>query len=72
MDYYAMYRDFMEPYGAMEHWAKIEWPEGAAERQKMRSRLKRRYPLDKFKKARDEVDPYHILSNHIVDEMCAA
>ncbi|CAI5738605.1 unnamed protein product [Hyaloperonospora brassicae] len=72
MDYYAMYRDFTEPYGAMEHWAKIEWPEDAAERQKMRSRLKRRYPLDKFKKARDEVDPHHILSNHIVDEMCAA
>uniref|UniRef100_M4B942 FAD-binding PCMH-type domain-containing protein n=2 Tax=Hyaloperonospora arabidopsidis (strain Emoy2) TaxID=559515 RepID=M4B942_HYAAE len=71
MDYYALYRDFMEPYGAMEHWAKIEWPEDAVERQKMHDRLKKRYPLDKFKKARDEVDPHHILSNHIIDEMCA-
>uniref|UniRef100_A0AAV1UJ63 FAD-binding PCMH-type domain-containing protein n=1 Tax=Peronospora matthiolae TaxID=2874970 RepID=A0AAV1UJ63_9STRA len=71
MDYYALYRDFMEPYGAIEHWAKIEWPEDAVERQKMHDRLKKRYPLDKFKKARDEVDPHHILSNHIIDEMCA-
>ncbi|CAH0476357.1 unnamed protein product [Peronospora belbahrii] len=70
-EFYAMYRDFMEPFGATEHWAKIEWPEDAAERQKMRDRLSKRYPLDKFKKARDEVDPHHILSNHIVDEMCA-
>ncbi|EGZ23779.1 hypothetical protein PHYSODRAFT_485337 [Phytophthora sojae] len=71
MDFYAMYRDFMEPYGATEHWAKIEWPADAAERKQIRDRLKKRYPLDKFKKARDEVDPHHILSNHIVDEMCA-
>ncbi|TDH71025.1 uncharacterized protein CCR75_002402 [Bremia lactucae] len=42
MDYYAMYRDFMEPFGATEHWAKIEWPEDAVERQKLRSRLKTR------------------------------
>ncbi|KAG1708223.1 hypothetical protein DVH05_024906 [Phytophthora capsici] len=71
MEFYAMYRDFMEPYGATEHWAKIEWPDDAVERQKMRERLQKRYPLDKFKKARDELDPHHILSNHIVDEMCA-
>ncbi|EEY69252.1 L-gulonolactone oxidase, putative [Phytophthora infestans T30-4] len=71
MEFYAMYRDFMEPYGATEHWAKIEWPQDAAERKKMRERLNKRYPLDKFKKARDELDPHHILSNHIVDEMCA-
>ncbi|RLN67274.1 hypothetical protein BBJ28_00023328, partial [Nothophytophthora sp. Chile5] len=71
MKFYAMYRDFMEPYGATEHWAKIEWSPDAAERQKMRDRLKRRFPVEKFKKARDEVDPHHILSNHIVDEMCA-
>lgn len=70
-EFYATYRDFMEPYGAAEHWAKIEWPRDPAERQKMRDRLKRRYPLDKFKQARDEVDPHHILSNHIVDELCA-
>uniref|UniRef100_K3WJQ9 FAD-binding PCMH-type domain-containing protein n=1 Tax=Globisporangium ultimum (strain ATCC 200006 / CBS 805.95 / DAOM BR144) TaxID=431595 RepID=K3WJQ9_GLOUD len=70
-EFYEMYRDFMEPYGAAEHWAKIEWPRDPAERRKMRERLSRRYPLDKFKKARDEVDPHHILSNHIVDELCA-
>ncbi|KAF1318276.1 Galactonolactone dehydrogenase, partial [Globisporangium splendens] len=70
-EFYEMYRDFMEPYGATEHWAKIEWPRDPVERQKMRERLNRRYPLDKFKKARDEVDPHHILSNHIVDELCA-
>ncbi|KAL4175793.1 hypothetical protein KRP22_000752 [Phytophthora ramorum] len=71
MDFYATYRDFMEPFGATEHWAKIEWSTDATERQKMRDRLNKRYPVDKFKKARDEVDPHHILSNHIVDEMCA-
>ncbi|KAL7689650.1 putative galactonolactone dehydrogenase, L-gulonolactone/D-arabinono-1,4-lactone oxidase [Plasmopara halstedii] len=71
MDFYAIYRDYMESFGATEHWAKIEWPEDAAERQKMRDRLNRRYPLDKFRKARDELDPYRILSNQIVDELCA-
>lgn len=70
-EFYAMYRDFMEPYGATEHWAKIEWPRDPVERQQMRDRLKRRYPLEKFKQARNEVDPHHILSNHIVDEVCA-
>ncbi|TYZ60861.1 hypothetical protein PybrP1_011454 [[Pythium] brassicae (nom. inval.)] len=70
-EFYAMYRDFMEPYGATEHWAKIEWPRDPIERQQMRDRLKRRYPLEKFKQTRDEVDPHHILSNHIVDELCA-
>lgn len=71
VDFYAMYQDFMKPFGATEHWAKIEWPEDAAERQEMRDRLKKRYPLDKFKKARAELDPHHILSNQIVDELCA-
>ncbi|KAG2533095.1 hypothetical protein JM18_000162 [Phytophthora kernoviae] len=71
MEFYATYRDFMEPYGATEHWAKIEWPSDVTERQKMRDRLKKRYPIEKFKKVRDEVDPHHILSNHIVDELCA-
>ncbi|KAI9918213.1 hypothetical protein PsorP6_011309 [Peronosclerospora sorghi] len=70
-EFSAVFRDFMKPFGAMEHWAKIEWPENADERQVMRNRLMKRYPLDKFKKARDELDPHHILSNHIVDEICA-
>ncbi|TMW63094.1 hypothetical protein Poli38472_002035 [Pythium oligandrum] len=70
-DYHALYRDVMEPFGATEHWAKIEWPSDAEEREKMRQRLRRRYPIEKFKKARDEVDPHHILSNDIIDELCA-
>lgn len=69
--YYASYRDFMVTFGAVEHWAKIEWSDDETERKVMRDRLRKRYPLDRFKQARDEVDPHHILSNHIVDEMCA-
>lgn len=69
--YYETYQDFMVPYGAVEHWAKIEWSTDEAKREAMRDRLAKRYPLDRFKKARDEVDPHHILSNHIVDELCA-
>lgn len=71
LEFYAELRDYMVPYGGTEHWAKLEWPSDADECQKIRDRLKKRYPLDKFKKARDEVDPHHILSNHIVDELCA-
>jgi L-galactono-1,4-lactone dehydrogenase len=67
-EFYAMYKDFMAPYGAFEHWAKIEFPtKDKEEINKMRQRLSKRYPLEKFKKARDENDPHHILSNHIVD-----
>lgn len=69
--FYAMCRDFMEQYGAMEHWAKIEWSSDEAEKKQMRQRLQKRYPVDKFKQARDEVDPQHILSNDIIDELCA-
>lgn len=69
--YYETYQDFMVPYGAVEHWAKIEWAEDEAKRKVMRDRLRKRYPLDRFKKARDEVDPHHILSNYIVNELCA-
>ncbi|GLE05275.1 hypothetical protein PINS_up014287 [Pythium insidiosum] len=67
--YVALYRDMMEPFGGTEHWAKLEWPEDAAERQRMRERLAKRYPLDAFRQAREALDPHHVLSNHIVDEL---
>ncbi|GLD93306.1 hypothetical protein PINS_up001898 [Pythium insidiosum] len=67
--YVALYRDMMEPFGGTEHWAKLEWPEDAAERQHMRERLAKRYPLDAFRQAREALDPHHVLSNHIVDEL---
>ncbi|GLE05274.1 hypothetical protein PINS_up014286 [Pythium insidiosum] len=50
--YVALYRDMMEPFGGTEHWAKLEWPEDAAERQRMRERLAKRYPLDAIRQAR--------------------
>ncbi|KAJ0411669.1 hypothetical protein ATCC90586_002053 [Pythium insidiosum] len=68
-DYVALYRDMMQPFGGTEHWAKLEWPEHEHERARMRARLAKRYPLDAFRQARDDLDPHHVLSNHIVDEL---
>uniref|UniRef100_UPI00315B4042 L-galactono-1,4-lactone dehydrogenase n=1 Tax=synthetic construct TaxID=32630 RepID=UPI00315B4042 len=62
-----------DKYGAAEHWAKIEVPEDPEELEALRERLRKRYPgVDKFNKARRELDPKNILSNDMIDSLFPA
>lgn len=70
-EYYRLLRDYMKPFKAIEHWAKVEVPSTKEEKEELRKRQQAHYPLKEFKKARDELDPHHILSNELIDEMLA-
>lgn len=70
MDYKRLVeRKMLSKYGAVEHWAKIEIPESPSELKEIRKRLHRRYPIDDFQKARQNVDQNNILGNNIVDSL---
>ena len=65
-------RELMARFGAAEHWAKIELPEGEGARAAARARLARRYPVEAFLAARRRVDPRNVLGNALVDELLGA
>ncbi|OQR97809.1 L-gulonolactone oxidase [Achlya hypogyna] len=72
VDYSKVLEDVMAPYGATEHWAKLEFdPRTALERHILKERLRERFPLAAYKAVRDSWDPHHILSNDFVDELCS-
>ncbi|XP_072974763.1 L-galactono-1,4-lactone dehydrogenase 2, mitochondrial [Typha angustifolia] len=52
-----------DAYSAYEHWAKIEVPKDKEELAALQARLRRRFPVDAYNKARAELDPNRILSN---------
>ncbi|OAY43281.1 L-galactono-1,4-lactone dehydrogenase, mitochondrial [Manihot esculenta] len=52
-----------DKYSAFEHWAKIEVPKDAEELAALQVRLRSRFPVDAYNKARKELDPNRILSN---------
>ncbi|XP_078152044.1 L-galactono-1,4-lactone dehydrogenase isoform X2 [Carex rostrata] len=56
-------------YSAFEHWAKIEVPKDKEELAKVQDRLRKRFPVDAFNKARKELDPNRILSNAKLDKL---
>jgi L-galactono-1,4-lactone dehydrogenase len=56
-------------FDAFHHWAKIEVPTTAAEREEVRARLARRLPVAEFNALRKELDPKNILANSMVDEI---
>ncbi|KAK2651989.1 hypothetical protein Ddye_011845 [Dipteronia dyeriana] len=56
-------------YSAYEHWAKIEVPKGKEELAALQERLKKRFPVDSYNKARKELDPNRILSNNILEKL---
>lgn len=58
-----------DTYGAHEHWAKIEVPKDENSLEWVRERLGQRYPLDKFYKAREELDPKNILVNDAISKL---
>lgn len=58
-----------DEFSAYEHWAKIEVPkdkEGLAE---LQARLRKRFPVDVYNKARKELDPNRILSNALLEKL---
>nr|XP_024393620.1 L-galactono-1,4-lactone dehydrogenase, mitochondrial-like [Physcomitrium patens]PNR41397.1 hypothetical protein PHYPA_018800 [Physcomitrium patens] len=58
-----------DSYGAHEHWAKIEVPTNENALAWVRERLRHRYPLDEFYKAREQLDPKNILVNGVVEKL---
>lgn len=56
-----------QPFGAHQHWAKIELPDDAADRAVVARRLRERFPIDEFNAARRKLDPNNILSNELLD-----
>jgi len=57
------------PWGAQEHWAKIEAPADADELAAKRAWLERRYPLAAFRAARRRLDPKNILGSEHLDAL---
>ena len=63
-----------ERYSAHAHWAKIELPQEEEVDYflnvlKMKRRLKEKYPVDAFNRARGKLDPKGILSNAMMDTL---
>lgn len=58
-----------ERYSAYEHWAKIEVPKDNDELARLQERLKQRFPVEAYNKARRELDPNGILSNRMLDKL---
>ncbi|KAK9123228.1 hypothetical protein Sjap_012830 [Stephania japonica] len=57
-----------DKYSAYEHWAKIEVPKDKEELLELQARLRKRFPVDAYNKARMELDPNGILSNSKLDK----
>lgn len=58
-----------DKYSAYEHWAKIEVPKEKEELAKLQSRLRKRFPVDAYNKARLELDPNRVLSNRMIEKL---
>lgn len=58
-----------DQYSAYEHWAKIEIPKDKEELAALQTRLRNRFPVDAYNKARKELDPNKILSNNMLEKL---
>ncbi|KAF3442490.1 hypothetical protein FNV43_RR16406 [Rhamnella rubrinervis] len=58
-----------DQYSAFEHWAKIEVPKDKEELAALQARLRKRFPVDAYNKARRELDPNRILSNNMLEKL---
>ncbi|KAJ9181024.1 hypothetical protein P3X46_009200 [Hevea brasiliensis] len=58
-----------DKYSAFEHWAKIEVPKDTEDLTALQARLRRRFPVDAYNKARKELDPNRILSNNKLEKL---
>ncbi|KAF6155368.1 hypothetical protein GIB67_019894 [Kingdonia uniflora] len=62
-------RRLWDAYSAYEHWAKIEVPKNKEELATLQERLRKRYPVDEYNKARKELDPNRILSSAMLEKL---
>lgn len=60
-------RKLMPKYNALWHWAKLELPEDPIELANIQKRMAERFPLEKIREVRKELDPSNIMGNQIVD-----
>lgn len=58
-----------DQYSAYEHWAKIEVPKDKDELAALQGRLRKRFPVDAYNKARREFDPNRVLSNNMLEKL---
>ena len=78
-EYVDIMYDVGQKYGAVPHWAKIEIPnldtgktddiKKVAKIKELKCRLQKRYDLAKFNRARNILDPDHILSNDLIEQI---
>ncbi|KAJ6756445.1 L-GULONOLACTONE OXIDASE [Salix purpurea] len=61
--------ELWDKYSAYEHWAKIEVPKDKDVLAALQERLRRRFPVDAYNKARKELDPNRILSNNMLEKL---
>ncbi|KAL3533643.1 hypothetical protein ACH5RR_007164 [Cinchona calisaya] len=62
-------KQLWDRYSAYEHWAKIEVPKDKEELAALQARLRKRFPVDAYNKARRELDPNRILSNNMLEKL---
>ncbi|XP_056158309.1 L-galactono-1,4-lactone dehydrogenase, mitochondrial isoform X3 [Syzygium oleosum] len=62
-------KQLWDRYSAYEHWAKIEVPKENEELAALQARLRKRFPVDAYNKARRELDPNKILSNNKLEKL---
>ncbi|PWZ38648.1 Polyadenylate-binding protein-interacting protein 12 [Zea mays] len=67
--YRSLARSLWDDYSTYEHWAKIEVPKDKAELAELQARLRKRFPVDAYNKARMELDPNKVLSNAKLEKM---
>lgn len=51
------------------HWAKIEVPQNEADRDLLRENVRKKYPVDEFNALRKVLDPNHVMTNKIIEEL---
>ena len=69
-EYNALCRAKLWPkFGCHQHWAKIEIPESEEELERMRARLRERFPLEELYSAKRRLDPKGVLGNELIDTL---
>jgi len=68
-NYRSLAQSLWDDYSAYEHWAKIEVPKDKDELAELQARLRKRFPVDAYNKARMELDPNKVLSNTKLEKL---
>ncbi|CAK9203169.1 unnamed protein product [Sphagnum troendelagicum] len=63
----ATQQQLWDSFSAFEHWAKIEVAADTESLSWVQERLRKRFPVESFQRARAELDPNNILANDVVD-----